>query len=148
MLHFRKPRLPWIVTALIGAGSVHAIAWFVGRVAASAELGDALMETQRQVILALFWMVCATAIWMIRPPKSRFSALLHVLGCAFFVCFLGSMVAFVNWMVGENIGFNIDNLTTFSLYALLMILAQLVLAVPSAALLQQIMLTRPPKTEG
>ncbi|MDC7682830.1 hypothetical protein PQU92_06055 [Asticcacaulis sp. BYS171W] len=139
MLTVRQPSYLWVVIALAAASVVHAVAWFVAR-ATVLPVPEALHETQRQVMLALFWMVCVSALWMIQAPKSRLKALLHVLGCAFFVCLLGSIVAFTNWMVAQNVGFDLTNLTTFSFYALLMILGQMFLSLPSAALFQQVLL--------
>ncbi|MFT4090591.1 MAG: hypothetical protein QM645_07660 [Asticcacaulis sp.] len=136
---FRTPAFPWIVTGLLGALSLHGLAWFFSRVYA-VPLAEALHETQRQVMLALFWMVCAIALWSMHPPKSRLTALFHIMACAFVVCFLGSGVAFFNWMVSQNVAFDGQNLLIFSGYALLMILGQLFLALPSATLLQQIVL--------
>lgn len=139
-LRFRSPAFPWIVTGLIGALALHALVWFLTRAFALA-WPEALQETLRQALLAVFWMVCPIALWSMQLPKSRLSALLHIMTCAFVVCLLGSAVAFVNWMVSENIGFHTDNLLPFSAYALLMMLGQLSLAMPSAALLQQVLLT-------
>lgn len=138
-MQLRPPAFPWIITGLIGALSLHGLAWFFSR-AFAASPAEAFMETQRQVILALFWMVCAIALWMMHPPKGRMTALFQIMACAFVVCLLGSAVAFFNWMIAQNVPFDATNLLVFSWYALLMMLGQLFLALPSATLLQQIVL--------
>jgi hypothetical protein len=114
--------------------------WLVTRLLARLSLEEALFDTQSQMMLSLFWMVCVIMIWSIKQPRSRFMAIGLTLLCAFFVCFLGSVVAFVNWTLAAQTGFSFDNLIAFGMYALLMILAQVFLAIPSAALLQQILL--------
>lgn len=139
-MQFRAPAFPWIITGLIAALSLHGLAWFFSR-AFAMDTAEAFYETQRQVILALFWMVSAIALWSMRPPKNRLTALFHIMACAFVVCLLGSAVAFFNWMVAQNVAFAPGNLLLFSGYALLMMLGQLFLALPSATLLQQIILS-------
>jgi len=143
-LQFRPPAFPWIITGLICALSLHGLTWFISRILSGP--AEALEITLRQVLLALFWMVCAILLWAMRLPKNRLVALIHIMACAVVVCVLGSGVAFFNWMVAQNVAFGGQNLLLFSGYALLMMLGQLFLALPSAALLQQIVLAPTRKT--
>ncbi len=132
-----------IISALV-ALCLHGVCWFVTRWLGSDP--QALAETQRQMGIALAWMVGALALWRLSPPPSRLHAILVVMLCALFVTCLGSAGAlatyFARGMVSDNL------LSSFAMFGGLMILGQLALAIPSAVVLQALALTRKPAPSG
>lgn len=139
-LEFRKPVTTWNITAVFVALVLHGLMWFVARLV----FGDsqAVSAAQGQMILALMWMIGAIAMWWINPPPSRLHAVLLVLGCALFVTVLGSAVAFIKFTVLDGGQATQELFSSFILFGGLMILAQIVLAIPSAILLQTVALKR------
>jgi hypothetical protein len=139
-LEFRKPVTTWNITAVFLALVLHGIMWFVVRLV----FGDseAVSAAQGQMILALMWMIGAIAIWWINLPPSRLHAVLMVLGCALFVTMLGSGVALIKFILLDGTRATQELLSSFLIWGGLMVLAQIVLAVPSAILLQMVALKR------
>jgi hypothetical protein len=139
-LEFRKPVTTWNITAVLLALVLHGIMWFVVRLV----FGDseAVSAAQGQMILALMWMIGAIAIWWINLPPSRLHAVLMVLGCALFVTMLGSGVALIKFILLDGTRATQELLSSFLIWGGLMVLAQIVLAVPSAILLQMVALKR------
>lgn len=139
-LEFRTPVTTWNITAVFLALLLHGILWFVARLL----FGDsqAVSAAQGQMILALMWMIGAIAMWWINPPPSRLHAVLLVLGCALFVTVLGSAVAYLKVILLDGSRANGELFSSFVIFGGLMILAQIVLAVPSAILLQMVALKR------
>ncbi|UDF03858.1 hypothetical protein [Asticcacaulis sp. AND118] len=144
MLTARRPLFLWFVLALLAATLLHACVWFAARLFA-AQGFLAAAEGARQMGLSLFWMVCTASLWLIQGPKNRFHAVLHVLGCAFLVCALGSFMAFSNLTFSQNFEFSLKNMLVFGLVAVPMVVSQVLLALPSAILFQMILLGRPPR---
>ena len=139
-LTLRQPVTRWMITAVLSALTLHGAAWFITRLLA----GDAgaLAETQRQMVIALTWMVGALVLWCISPPPSRLHAILLVLACALFVTLLGSVGALATYFARGMV----DNklLSSFAMFGGLMMLGQLALSIPSAIVLQAVALTRAP----
>lgn len=139
-LSFRKPDKTWMLTAGIAALCLHGLLWFVaGTLYGNA---DALAETQRQMVLAVFWIVCAVILWKIAVPASRLHAAMGVLTCALFVTVLGSVAALVKLWLVDHAALTKDLLTSFGLLSGVMGLVQMAIAVPTAFVLQGMTLTR------
>ena len=143
-LTLRQPSARWLITAALAALCLHGACWYAVRLLN----GDpgAVGETQRQMGIALAWMVGALALWRIAPPPSRLHAILSVMVCALFVTCLGSVGALATWFARGQVTHEL--LTSFAIFGGLMVLAQLALALPSAVLLQAVALTRQPATQG
>lgn len=143
-LALRQPDIRWMLTAALAALCVHGACWFIVRVLN----GDAqaIGETQRQMGIALAWMVGALALWRISAPPSRLHAILVVLLCAIFVTCLGSVGALATYFARGMLNNNL--LTSFAMYGGLMVLGQLALAIPSTIVLQAVALTRRPVAQG
>lgn len=133
-----------MITAVLVALVFHGLCWFVTRMIA----GDAqaLGETQRQMGIALAWMVGAVALWRLSPPPSRLHAVLIVLLCTLFVTCLGSVGALATYVVRGIANRNL--VTSFAVYGGLMVLGQLALSLPSSLVLQALALTRRPAAES
>jgi hypothetical protein len=141
-LSYRQPELRWMVIAGVAALCLHGFCWFVVRVL----WGDvhAIDETQRQVTLALFWMVCTLIAWKLKPPPSRLHAALSVLMYALFLILLGSVAALIKLAFIDRMPLDAQLLKSFSLLSIMMVLTHMCLAVPSAILLQAVALKRSP----
>ncbi|HTN40580.1 MAG TPA: hypothetical protein VLZ84_05470 [Asticcacaulis sp.] len=139
-LSYRQPELRWMLIAGVAALCLHGLCWFVARVL----WGDAhaVEETQRQVTLALFWMVCTLIAWKLSPPPSRLHATLGVLMYALFLILLGSVAALIKLAFIDRMPLDAQLMKSFSLLSLMMILTHMCLAVPSAILLQAVALKR------
>jgi hypothetical protein len=131
-----------MVIAGVAALCLHGFCWFVVRVL----WGDvhAADETQRQVTLALFWMVCTLIAWKLKPPPSRLHAALSVLMYALFLILLGSVAALIKLAFIDRMPLDAQLLKSFSLLSVMMVLTHMCLAVPSAILLQAVALKRSP----
>ncbi len=139
-LSLRQPVARWMVTAALAALCLHGACWFVTRLIAADP--EAVGETQRQMGIALAWMVGSLALWRIATPPSRLHAILIILVCAVFVTGLGSVGALATWTARGQLTHEL--LSSFAVYGGLMMLGQLALAIPGAVLLQAIALTRQP----
>jgi hypothetical protein len=141
-LSYRQPELRWMVIAGVAALCLHGFCWFVVRVL----WGDAhaIDETQRQVTLALFWMVCTLIAWKLKLPPTRLHATLSVLMYALFLILLGSVAALIKLAFIDRMPLDAPLLKSFSLLSIMMVLTHMCLAVPSAILLQAVALKRSP----
>jgi hypothetical protein len=141
-LSYRQPELRWMVIAGVAALCLHGFCWFVVRVL----WGDvhAADETQRQVTLALFWMVCTLIAWKLKPPPTRLHATLSVLMYALFLILLGSVAALIKLAFIDKVPLDTPLLKSFLLLSIMMVLTHMCLAVPSAILLQAVALKRSP----
>jgi len=140
-LQIRTPHSTWMIGSALAAMVVHGLCWFVVQMFAGTD--DAIGDTQRQMVLALAWLVGSLALWRLRPPPSRLHAILTVLACALFVTGLGSLAALVRLAVLEHADMSARLLQSFGLFGGLLVLAHLVLAMPAAIVLQAVALTRP-----
>ena len=139
-LSLRQPVVRWMITAALSALCLHGACWFVARLVFADP--QAIAETQRQMGIALAWMVGSLALWRISAPPSRLHAILTTLLCALFVTGLGSVGALATWSARGQLTHEL--LSSFALYGGLMLLSQLALAIPSTVLLQAVALTRQP----
>ena len=140
-LQVRTPETRWLVLAAVIALCLHGLCWYVTRLLMG-DGAEALAETQRQMCLALAWMVCALIMWKISLPPSRLHAVLTVLTCALFLALLGSGAAFIKLVVVDHAMVNEKLISSFLVLGGLLVAAQLVLSVPSAILLQAVALRR------
>ncbi|WP_303828730.1 hypothetical protein [Asticcacaulis taihuensis] len=138
-LSYRQPELRWMAIAGVAALCLHGLCW-LGAIMLNGHSG-AFAEVQRQVMLALFWMIGTLIIWKIAPSPSRLHAVMTVLACALFVCGIGSVFAIANLVFIQHYNLN-SVMKTLGLASLLLLLMQLCLAVPSAILLQAIAMKR------
>ncbi len=141
-LHLRDPALPWALTAVVMSLSLHCLVWIAARMLVQNDLDTALEETRTQIGLALSWLIATLAFWCLFPPKTRVSALMSSLFCVVLLAFLGSLIAYIRVHLSEGFDLNLTNILVFSFYSLLMLLAQVLLAVPALLILQAISLTR------
>ncbi len=141
-LSYRQPELRWMIIAGVAALCLHGLCWFMVRVL----WGDAhaVDETQRQMTLALFWMICTLIAWKLSPPPSRLHATLGVLMYALFLILLGSVAALIKLAFIDRMALDAQLLKSFSLLSIMMVLTHMCLAVPSAILLQAVALKRNP----
>ncbi|MFT4074601.1 MAG: hypothetical protein QM647_03650 [Asticcacaulis sp.] len=144
-LSYRQPEIRWMFISAIAALCLHALCWFVAR--ALWGDADAAGETQRQVSLAVFWMVCTLIAWKLSPPPSRLHAALGALMYALFLTLLGSVVALIKLSFFDRMPLDANLMKSFSLLSVMMILTHLCLAVPSAILLQAVALKRNPQPD-
>lgn len=141
VLEIRTPDTRWLILAAVIAVCLHGLCWYLVRTL----LGDgpeALAETQRQMCLALAWMVGALVIWKISLPPSRLHAVLTVLTCALFLVILGSAAAFVKLILVDHAVVTGKLVSSFLTLGGLLVAAQLVLAIPSSVVLQAVALRR------
>ena len=129
-----------MIISAIAALCLHGLCWFAAR----SLWGDAeaASETQRQMTLALFWIICTLIAWKLSPPPSRLHATLGVLMYALFLTLLGSVAALIKLTFVDRYPVGPELLKSFSMLSLVMILMQMCLAVPSAILLQAVALRR------
>ena len=144
-LSYRQPETRWMIISAIAALCLHGFCWFVTRLL----WGDpnAVEETQRQMTLALTWMVCVLVMWKISLPPSRLHATLGVLMYALFVVTLGTAAALIKLVFVDGYGWGAELLKTFSMVGIMLFLTQMSLAVPSAILLQALALKRMPQAQ-
>lgn len=107
-------------------------------------LGVFLPALAGQVFIVLAWMVMTICYWAIRPPKSRLNALFSTIICLIIILFLGSFSALLR-DINHHLIPNIASLRTryaksFISLNLLMILIQVLMAVPSAFVLNYLLL--------
>lgn len=140
-LQVRTPHSTWMIASALAAMILHGLCWFAVQIVIGTS--DAFGDTQRQMVLALAWMVGSLALWRLRPPPSRLHAVFTVLLCALFVTGLGSLAALVKLTVLEHADMSAGLLQSFGMLGGLLVLAHLALAIPSAIVLQLIALTRP-----
>lgn len=140
-LHIRTPHSTWMIASALTAMVVHGVGWFVAQIIIGTS--DAIGDTQRQMVLALAWLVGSLALWRLRPPPSRLHAIFTVLLCALFVTVLGSLAALVKLTVLEHADMSAGLLQSFGLLGGLLVVAHLALAIPSAIVLQLVALKRP-----
>ncbi|MDI7776051.1 hypothetical protein [Asticcacaulis sp. EMRT-3] len=139
-LHLRQPETPWLIAATAAALCLHGALWFVARTLA----GDAAAggEACRQMVPALGWLICALVVWKVFAPSSRLHAVFSAWGCTLAVVVLGSLAALIRLVLLQGYAPSHELLSSFSMLSLMLVLAQLIMALPSILLLQGIALTR------
>jgi len=136
----RTPELRWMLTAAALALCVHGLCWYLLRRIMGDS--DALVETQRQMWLALGWMVCALILWKMSPPPSRLHAVMSGLTCSLFLAVLGSAAAFLKLVLVDHAVIDGRLLSSFLTLGGLLVVAQVALSLPSAIVLQAVALKR------
>lgn len=139
-LSYRQPELRWMVVAGAAALCLHGLCWFVVR--ALQQDAGVIDETQRQVTLALFWMICTLIAWKLKAPPTRLHATLGVLMYALCLTLLGSLAALIKLAFIDKVPLEAHLMRSFLLISIMMILTHMCLAVPSAILLQAVALKR------
>ncbi|WP_157138692.1 hypothetical protein [Asticcacaulis biprosthecium] len=128
-----------MILSAVAALCLHGAQWFL----TSSLMGneDALGETQRQMVLAAFWVVATLVLWKISFPPSRLHALLMALCGALFITMAGNVAALVNYMI-KGVTLTQELVSAFALYRGVKGLGELVLSIPTAVLLQGLALSR------
>lgn len=129
-----------MITATLLSLCLHGVCWFIA--AHLLRDGEALANTQRQMVLALFWMVGSIAIWRVAPPASRLHAYITAMACALFVSLLGSGVVLIKLIFLEKYEPNGNFLSAVGMLGGVVMLGYFGCALCSAALLQGLALTR------
>lgn len=138
-LEIRRPETTWMLTGVLVTLCFHGVLWwlFSGLVS----LNEPVRQSRQVMISALFWMIGTLAWWKYRLPQSRLHAVFSVLGCVLLVALVGTVFAFLA-LVFRGVIFDRQVTTTFSLLSGVLLVAQLILAVPSAVVLQALVLRR------
>lgn len=139
-VHLRAPEFRWMLTAVAVALCVHGVCWFLVRSLTGD--ADALVETQRQMWLALGWMVCVLILWKMSPPPSRLHAVMGGLTCSLVLALLGSVAAFLKLVLVEHAVVDGKLVSSFLMLGGLLVVAQVALSLPSAIALQAVALKR------
>lgn len=129
-----------MITAAFFSLILHGVCWFVAKLLWGDD--EALANTQRQMVLALGWMVCALAMWRMAPPPTRLHAYVTAMVCALFLSVLGSVAALLKLLFVDGASLNGKFLSSFAMLGGLVMVAHFLSALPSAALLQGLALTR------
>ena len=93
------------------------------------------------MVSGLGWMVCAIVWWNMKTPQSRLHAVFTVLLSTLAVALAGTVVRFLG-LLFQGVLFDHRVLVTFSLLSGVLLVAQVVLAVPAAVVMQQVVLRR------
>ena len=132
-------RSTWILAGVLATLCLFGLLWFVFSHLVSLE--QPVNQSRVVMISGLGWMVCAVVWWKMRPPLSRLHAVFGVLFSALGVALAGTAVRFIG-LLFQGVLFDKRVLVTFALLSGVLLVAQLILAVPSAVVMQQIVLRR------
>ncbi len=138
-LELRTPNLRWMLMGCLATLCLFGLLWFV--VSQLVNLDQAATQSRVVMISSLGWMVCTLAWWKMKPPSSRLHAVFGVLLCALVVALAGTAFSFAGQLVQGTL---LDHrvLRVFSILSGALLIVQLILAVPSAVVLQQVVLRR------
>jgi len=138
-LEIRKPETTWMLGSICLCLFVYGLLWTLF----SFVLGmtDPAHQTRQMILSALFWMICVLATWKAAVPKSRWVAFFNVMFSVLIIGVVGTVVAYVTLMShGVNMGGAV--LLPFFFLTGALLVAQLILALPVAALFQWLVLRR------
>ena len=138
-LELRRPNSTWILGGVLATLCLFGVLWFLFSHLVSLE--QPVNQSRIVMISGLGWMVFAIVWWKMRPPQSRLHAMFAVLLSTLAVALAGTAFRFAS-LLFQGVLFDRRVLVTFSLLSVVLLLAQLVLAVPSALLMQQVVLRR------
>ncbi len=138
-LEIRRPETTWMLTGVLVTLCLHGLLWWV--FSGIVSLNEPVRQSRQVMISALFWMIGALAWWKYRLPQSRLHAVMSVLGCVLLVAIVGTVFAFLA-LVFRGVVFDHQVTTTFSLLGGVLLIAQLILALPSSLVLQGLVLRR------
>jgi len=102
---------------------------------------DAANQSRIVMISGLGWMVCAVVWWKMKMPRGRLHAVSSVLVSALAVSLAGTVISFLGLLV-KGVMYDHQTLKRYLIYYALLVIVQLILAVPSAVLMQQLVLRR------
>ena len=117
--------------------------WFLFSHLVSLDQAD--YQSRVVMVSGLGWMVCAIVWWNAKAPQSRLHAVFTVLLSTLAVALAGTVVRFVG-LLFQGVLFDKRVLVTFSVLSGVLLVAQVVLAVPAALVMQQIVLRRTPSS--
>jgi ABC-type glycerol-3-phosphate transport system permease component len=129
----------WMLGGIVVTLCLFGALWFF--VSHLVNLEEAATESWVVMISGLGWMVCPLVWWKTRPPQSRLHAVFFVLLCALVVALAGTALGFIG-LLFHGVLFDRRELRGYSLLFSVLLIVQLILAVPSAALMQQLVLRR------
>ena len=138
-LELRRPNTSWMLGGLLSTLVLFGLLWLVFSHLVTRDQPD--IQSRMVMVSGLGWMVCALVWWKMKVPQSRLHAVFTVLLCALVVALAGTVVHFVG-LLFRGVLFDRRVLVTVSMVSGLLLMAQLILAVPSALLMQQIVLRR------
>ena len=139
MLEFRTPAFGWMLGGIVATLCLFGLLWLVFSSIVSLE--QPASQSRIVMVSGLGWIVCAIVWWHMKTPQSRLHAVVTVLLTALAVGLAGTIVRFVG-LLFQGVLFDHRVLVTFSLLSAVLLVAQLMLAVPSAILMQQLVLRR------
>ncbi len=140
-LDLRTPNLTWILVGVVVTLGLFGLLWFLFSHLVSLDQPDS--QSRVVMLSGLGWMVFAIAWWKMKTPQSRLHAVFTVLLSTLAVALAGTVVRFIG-LLFQGVLFDRRVLVTFSLLSGVLLVAQVVLAVPAAVVLQQIVLRRVP----
>ena len=138
-LEIRRPATSWMLGGVVVTLCLFGLLWFLFSHLVSLE--QPVTQSRTVMISGLGWMVCTLVWWNMKPPRSRLHAVFTVLLGTLAVALAGTLVRFVG-LLFQGVLFDHRVLVTFSILSGVLLVAQLVLAVPSAVLMQQVVLRR------
>jgi hypothetical protein len=138
-LELRQPNTTWMLVGVLVTLCLFGVLWFLFSHLVS--LDQPVTQSRVVMISGLGWMVCTIVWWKMKPPHTRLHAVITVLLSALAVAAAGTLVRFIS-LLFQGVLFDKRVLVTFSLLSGVLLVAQLILAVPSAVLMQQVVLRR------
>jgi hypothetical protein len=124
---------------------VHSLVWYGARLLYGLAPSLAFDEALGQGMIAACWLIMALSYWQIWPPQSRFKALSQIFSCALLVGGMGSVLGlFRHALETQDIGG--INFPVFFVYALGLVLAQFLLAVPAGIATTLFVMSSPTQT--
>ncbi len=138
-LELRAPNITWMLGGIAATICLFGVLWFL--VSHLVNLEQAAVESRVVMISGLGWMGCSVAWWKMKPPQSRLHAVFMVLLCALAVALGGTVLRFIG-LVFQGVLYDHRELRGYSLLFGALLFVQLILAVPSAVLMQQLVLRR------
>ncbi len=136
-LEVRTP--PWMVAGIVVTLCLFGLLWLLFSQLVS--LDQPASQSRIVMLSGLGWMVCAVVWWNMKTPQSRLHAVFTVLLSTLAVALAGTIVRFVG-LLFQGVLFDKRVLVTFSVLSGVLLVAQVVLAVPAALVLQQVVLRR------
>ncbi len=138
-LELRTPTLSWMLGGIAVTLCLFGVLWFV--FSGIINLDQPVSQSRIVMVSGLSWMVCATVWWHMKAPQSRLHAVFTVLLTAFAVSLAGTVISFMG-LLFKGVLYDHHTLRTYSIEYPLLVVLQLILAVPSAIVMQQMVLRR------
>ena len=138
-LELRTPAITWMLSGVLITLCLFGVMWFL--ISHLIRLEQPASQSEVVMISGLGWMVCTIVWWKMKTPQSRLHAVFTVLLCALAVALAGTAFSFAGLLV-QGVLFDRRVLRIFSLFSGVLLVVQLILAVPSAVLMQQLVLRR------